>query len=79
MKSINIQRPFYDKSCIGCKQNDEGSRFMMFGSEAGQISYANVVKGSQPLKEDIQKMTIKKIPREDHAWKQSPAIKKSQL
>jgi hypothetical protein len=63
------QKPFYDDSGLGYKQNNiyEGSSSMMKGNEAEQRNYVDIIKGSikkeerKPLKKDIHKPKMKKI------------------
>ena len=52
---INNERPFYDKSNLRYKQYDEGSSSIMTKGKKIQISYVDVVQGSEPWKEVTNK------------------------
>ena len=61
---ISNQKPFFDKTGIGYKQNtDEVSSSIMTGNEEKPRSYAEVVKDS-PNEEEIECQTKQPIPKE---------------
>ena len=66
-KIINNQKPFFDKTGIGYKQNtDEASSSMTIGNEEKPRSFAKVVKDS-PNEEEIECQPKNPIPKEGPA------------
>ena len=72
---IRRQRSVYDKSGLGYNQSNTKMGSSAMVTENDKRSYADIIrefvkKGDcEPLKEDMQKLEMKKNKEDDHAWK----------
>ena len=74
---ISSQRSVYDKSGLGYNQNNTTMGSSSNVTKNDKRSYADIIWESikkgyfEPLKEDMQKIEMKKNKEDDCAWKQS--------